>query len=153
MATLIGVVIVVAFLVAAYWVHGRLDSMLSKVEAKVRPCMPRVQEKFTAAAQYAKPRAAGWVRRLALGCVAHVAVALGAATCVALVQPPPKTLSYGNVAIKDDATWYQRGMAYASLNTGLGVREVRPGFLFSTATLNNGSVLIGLPGTGRWYRL
>jgi hypothetical protein len=153
MFTALAISVGVVLMAVAYWVHGRLDSMLSKVEVKVQPYMPGVKQKFTAAAQYAKPRATGWARRLALGCVAHVAVFFGAATCVALVKPAPQTLSYGNVAIKDEATWYQRGMAYASLNTGLGVREVRPGFLFSTATLNNGSVLIGLPGTGRWYRL
>jgi hypothetical protein len=39
------------------------------------------------------------------------------------------------------------------LGTGWIVEETRPGFLYSTARLNDGTVLVGLPGVQQWYRL
>ena len=153
MAPFIGFAVVVALMGAAFWLYGRLDAMLSKVEVKVRPYMPGVKEKFTAAAEYAKPRAAGWARRLALGCVAHVAVFFGAATCIALVRPAPKEVTYESIAKREDATWFQHGMARIGYGTGWLVEKTNPGFLYSTARLNDGTVLIGLPGVQQWYRL
>jgi hypothetical protein len=153
MFTALAISVVVLLVATAYWLYGRLDSMLSKVEGKVRPYVPGVKEKFTAAAQYARPRATGWARRLALGCVAHVAVALGAATCVALVRPAPQEVTYASIAKREDATWFQHSMAYVGYGTGWVVDEVNPGFLYSTARLNDGTVLVGLPGVQRWYRL
>jgi hypothetical protein len=153
MFTALAISVGVALMAVAYWVHGRLDSMLSKVEGKVRPYMPRMKQKFTAAAQYAKPRAIGWGRRLALGCVAHLAVFFGAATCVALVKPAPQEVTYASIAKREDATWFQHGMARIGYGTGWAVDEVKPGFLYSTARLNDGTVLVGLPGVQQWYRL
>jgi nucleoside-diphosphate-sugar epimerase len=35
----------------------------------------------------------------------------------------------------------------------VSLRFARPGFLYSTARLNDGTVLVGLPGVQQWYRL
>ena len=153
MFTALAISVGVALMAAAYWLHGRLDTMVTKCEATIRPHVPGVKQKFTAAAQYAKPRAAGWARRLALGCVAHLVVFFGAATCVALVRPAPQEVTYASIAKRDDASWYQHSMAYVGYGTGWIVEETRPGFLYSTARLNDGTVLVGLPGVQQWYRL
>jgi hypothetical protein len=156
MTSLIGFAVVLTLLgmlVAAGWVYSVLDRMLTRVEGKVKPHVPVVKQRLNAAAQYARPRAAGWARRMALGLVAHAAVFFGAAAVVALVRPAPEKLTYESLALSPAATWFQRNAAYVSINSGLGVRDVKPGFLVSTARLADGSVLVGLPGTQKWYRL
>ena len=157
MATLIGLGVVIALMGAAYWLHGRLDGMLTKVEGKVRPHVPAMKQKVTAglaaAKGYVRPRAAGWARRMALGCVAHLVVAFSAATVVALVKPAPQEVTYQSIAKREDATWYQHAAGYVGYGSGWLVDEVKPGFFYSTARLNDGSTMIGLPGLQQWYRL
>jgi len=157
MATLIGLGVVIALMGAAYWLHGRLDGMLTKVEGKVRPHVPAMKQKVTAGLEaakgYVRPRAAGWARRMALGCVAHLVVAFSAATVVALVKPAPQEVTYQSIAKREDATWYQHGLAYVGYGSGWLVDEVKPGVFYSTARLNDGSTMIGLPGIQQWYRL
>ena len=157
MATLIGLGVVIALVGAAYWLHGRLDGMLTKVEGKVRPQVPAMKQKVSAGLEaakgYVRPRAAGWARRMALGVAAHMLVFFGAATCVALVKPAPKEVTYQSIAKREGATWYQHGLAYVGYGSGWLVEETRPGFFYSTARLNDGSTLIGLPGIQQWYRL
>jgi hypothetical protein len=157
MATLIGISVVFVLMASAYWLHGRLDGMVSKVEGKVRPHVPAMQQKVSAGLEaakgYVRPRAAGWARRLALGCVAHLVVAFSAATCVALIRPAPQEVTYESIAKRSDATWYQRAVGYVGYGSGWLVEETQPGFFYSTARLNDGSTLIGLPGVQAWYRL
>jgi hypothetical protein len=157
MATLIGLGVVIALVGAAYWLHGRLDGMLTKVEGKVRPHMSAMKQKVSAglaaAKGYVRPRASGLARRMALGCVAHLVVAFSAATVVALVKPAPTTVTYQTIAKRPDATWFQHAAGYVGYGSGWFVEETRPGFFFSTARLNDGSVLVGLPGVQQWYRL
>jgi len=157
MATLIGLAVVMALVGCAYWLHGLLDGLVSKAEGKVRPHVPAMKQKVAAgleaATGYVRPRAAGWARRLALGVAAHAVVFFGAATCVALVRPAPTKVTYQSIAKREDATWYQRGVAYLGYGSGWLVEETRPGFFYSTARLNDGSTLIGLPGLQQWYRL
>ena len=153
MFTALAISVGVALMATAYWVHGRLDAIASKVEAKVRPYVPRVKKRVTDGMGYVRPRAAGLARRLAIGCVAHLAVFFGAATCVALVKPAPQEVTYASIAKREDATWFQHSMAYVGYGTGWVVDEVKPGFLYSTARLNDGTVLVGLPGVQQWYRL
>lgn len=157
MATFIGLGVVVVLMGAAYWLHGRLDGMLTKVEGKVRPHMPAMKQKVSAglaaAKGYVRPRASGLARRMALGCVAHLVVAFSAATVVALVKPAPQEVTYESITKREGATWLQRGLAYVGYGSGWLVEETRPGFFFSTARLNDGSVLVGLPGVQQWYRL
>ena len=153
MATLIGLAIVMALMVAAYWLHGRLEGMLAKFEETVRPHVPGVKERLHAAAGFVRPRAAGWARRMALGVAAHLVVFFGAATCVALVKPAPTTVTYQSIAKRPDATWYQHAAGYLGYGSGWCVEETKPGFFYSTARLNDGSTLIGLPGLQQWFRL
>jgi hypothetical protein len=157
MVTALTFAMVVVLMGVAYWLHGRLDGMVSKVEGKVRPHVPAMQQKVTAGLEAAKghvrPRAAGWARRLALGCAAHVAVFFGAATCVALVRPAPQEVTFQSIAKRPDSTWYQQAVGYVGYGSGWLVDEVNPGFFFSTAKLNDGSTLVGLPGIQQWYRL
>lgn len=157
MTMLVAISIGVVFMLAAYWLYAQIDGMVSKAENAVRPYVPEVKKRVTtglaAAAQYAKPRAAGWARRMALGVVANVAVIFAAATCVALVRPAPTEVTYESIAKRPDATWYQHAAAYVGYGSGWCVDEVRPGFLYSVARLNDGSTLIGLPGVQKWYRL
>lgn len=157
MATLIVLAVVIVLMGSAYWLSNRLDGLVSKAESKVRPHVPvvkqRVKENYTRAAQFVRPRAAGWARRLALGCAAHLVVAFSAATVVALVRPAPQEVTYQSIAKRPDATWYQRGVAYLGYGSGWLVEETRPGFFYSTARLNDGSTLIGLPGLQQWFRL
>lgn len=157
MATLIGLAVVVALMSVAYWLHGRLDGMLSKFEARVKPHVPAMKHKVSAGLEaakgYVRPRAAGWARRMALGVVANVAVIFAAATCVALVKPAPQELNYSNVAKRENTTLLQRGLAFAAYNSGWCIDRVDPGFFFSTARLSDGTVLVGLPGLQQWYRL
>lgn len=142
---------------AAYWLHGRLDGMLTKVEGKVRPHVPAMKQKVSAGLEaakgYVRPRVSGLARRMALGVAAHMLVFFGAATCVALVKPAPKEVTYQSIAKREGATWLQHGLAYVGYGSGWLVEETRPGFFFSTARLNDGSTLIGLPGIQQWYRL
>lgn len=157
MATLIGLAVVMALMGAAYWLHGRLDGMLTKVEGNVRPHVPAMKQKVSAglaaAKGYVRPRAFGLARRMALGCVAHLVVAFSAATVVALVKPAPQEVTFETIAMRPDAAWYQRAVGYVGYGSGWLVDEVTPGFYFSTARLNDGSTLIGLPGLQQWYRL
>jgi hypothetical protein len=157
MATLIGLAVVMALMGAAYWLHGRLDGMATKAQSAIQPHVPivkqRVKDNYNRAAQFVRPRAVGWARRLALGCAAHLVVFFGAATCVALVRPAPQEVTYASIAKRPDATWYQHAAAYVGYGSGWCVDEVKPGFLYSVARLNDGSMLIGLPGIQKWYRL
>ena len=157
MVTALTVAILVALMASAFGLYNVLDGMLSKVEGKVRPHVPVVKQKVTAgleaATGYVRPRAAGWARRLALGCVAHAAVFFGAATVLALVKPAPTTVTYQSIAKRPDSSWLQHGLAYVGYGSGWFVEETRPGFFYSTATLNDGSTLIGLPGLQQWFRL
>ncbi len=157
MATLIGIAVVIGLMGAAYWLHGRLDGLLTKVEGKIQPHVPAMKNRVTAGLEaakgYVRPRATGWARRLALGCVAHLVVAFSAATGVALVKPAPQEVTYESIAKREDATWYQHGLAYVGYGSGWLVDDVQPGFFFSTARLSDGSTMIGLPGVQAWYRL
>jgi len=157
MFTALAISVGVALMATAYWLHGRLEAMVSAFEGKVRPHVPAVRQKVTAGLEaakgYVQPRAAGWAQRLALGCVAHLAVFFGAATCVALVRPAPQEVTYASIAKRENTTWYQHAAGYVGHGTGWVVNEVKPGFLYSTARLNDGSTLIGLPGVQAWYRL
>ena len=157
MATLIGLAVVMALVGCAYWLHGLLDGLVSKAEGKVRPHVPAMKQKVTAgleaATGYVRPRAVGWARRLALGCVAHAAVFFGAATCLALVKPAPTVVTYQSIAKRPDSSWLQHGLAYVGYGSGWFVEETRPGFFYSTARLNDGSTLVGLPGVQKWFRL
>lgn len=157
MFTALTFAMVVLLMGAAYWLSNRLDGMLSKIEGNVRPHVPALKQKVTArlaaAKGYVRPRAAGWARRMALGCVAHLVVAFSAAACVALVRPAPQEVTYGSIAKREDATWLQHGLAYVGYGSGWLVEETCPGFFYSTARLNDGSTMIGLPGLQAWYRL
>ena len=157
MVTAMVFAILVALLAAAYWVHSQLDELLGRFECAIGPHVPRVTQKFTAGLEaakgYVQPRAVGWARRLALGCVAHAAVFFGAATIVAVVRPAPQEVSYSTVAKREDATWFQHGAAYFGYGSGWLVQETRPGFFYSKARLTDGSTLVGLPGVQQWYRL
>jgi hypothetical protein len=157
MATLIVLVVVMVLMAVAYWLSSRLDGIVSKFEARVKPHVPAMKRKVSAGLEaakgYVRPRAAGLFRRLALGVVANVAVIFAAATCVALVRPAPQEVTYNSIAKREGATWFQRGVAYVGYGSGWLVEETRPGFFYSTARLNDGSTLIGLPGLQAWYRL
>jgi hypothetical protein len=72
---------------------------------------------------------------------------------VALVRPAQQEVAYESIAKRPDATWYQQAVGYVGYGSGWLVDEVKPGFFFSTARLNDGSTLIGLPGVQAWYRL
>ncbi len=157
MATFIGIAVVMALVVAAYWLRGRLDGLLTKFEGRIQPHVPALKKRVTAGLEaakgYVRPRATGWARRLALGCVAHLVVAFSAATVVALVKPAPTTVTYESIAKRPDATWYQHAAGYVGYGSGWLVDDVTPGFFYSTARLNDGTVLVGLPGLQQWYRL
>lgn len=144
-------------MLSAYKVYGLLDGMATKAQTAIQPHVPAMTQKvkanYNTAAEYVRPRTAGWCRRMALGVAAHVVVFFGAATCVALVRPAPQEITYESIAKRDDATWYQHTAAYVGYGTGWVVDDVKPGFLYSTARLTDGTVLIGLPGVQQWYRL
>lgn len=157
MAVLMTIAITVALLVAALKFYNCLDSMLSKAEGALGGHVLKTRQRVTAglgnAAKYLRPRAANWARRLVLGSVAHLVVFFGAAAVVAVVRPAPQQLAYELVAQSPDASFWERNTAYVSIGSGWGVKDVRPGFLYSTATLFDGTKLVGLPGFQKWYRL
>jgi hypothetical protein len=158
MATFFIVLAVLGVLMfSALKVYGLLDGMVSKAQTAIKSHVPGMKQKvadnFNTAPGYVKPRAAGWARRLALGCVAHLAVFFGSATCMALVRPAPQEVTYASIAKREDASWFQHSMAYVGYGTGWVVDEVKPGFLYSTARLTDGTVLVGPPGVQQWYQL
>lgn len=157
MAMFIALGVVVVLMGAAYWLSIRLDGVVTKAQSAIQPHVPvvkqKVKENYDRAAQVVRPRATGLARRMALGCIAHLVVAFSAAACVALVKPAPKEVTYNSIAKREDATWLQHGLAFVGYGSGWLVEETRPGFFFSTARLNDGSTLIGLPGIQKWYRL
>jgi hypothetical protein len=142
MAIVLFLAVVIALMAVSFWLHGVLDNALSKTQVLLRPQVPSI-----------KRWAVRCGRELAIGLVVHGGVFLGAASCVAVVCPAPQELTYDSLAHDPAATWFQRNSAYLAIESGLGIGEVRPGFLYSTARLANGTRLVGLPGTQRWYRL
>lgn len=84
--------------------------------------------------------------------VAFVVLACG----VAAIEPPPQEFTYASMEKREDATFWERNVAYFMIGTGLADVEVKPGVVYSTAKLKTNHeevTFVGLPGTGKWYRL
>jgi len=156
MTSLIGFAVVLTLLgmlVAAGWVYSVLDRMLTR---------GRGQGQAACAGRQAAAQCGGSVRSPS-GCRLGSTHGSGArGPCCGVLRgrgsrsagPAGSSESLvRELALSPAATWFQRNAAYVSINSGLGVRDVKPGFLVSTARLADGSVLVGLPGTQKWYRL
>lgn len=72
------------------------------------------------------------------------------AVVLALVSPPPTKVTYSDIAIREDATWFQRNAAWAALNTGWLDTEVSNRFVYTKAKVGD-TTFIGLPGLSKWF--
>jgi hypothetical protein len=92
------------------------------------------------------------VSTIAAPVVAFFLLAVGTASIV----PPPQEFTYASMEKNADATFWERNVAYVMIGTGLADVKVQPGTIYSTAkmkTRNEEVTFVGLPGTGKWYRL
>lgn len=97
--------------------------------------------------------ACGGLLAVATPAVAFALLAIGTAAIV----PPPQEFTYATMEINPEATFWQRNVAYIALATGYTDVEVRPGRIYSRATVKisdtEAQTFIGLPGAGKWYKL
>lgn len=88
--------------------------------------------------------------------VAPVAAFFLLAVGTASIVPPPQEFTYASMEVSEDATFWERNAAYFAIGTGLADVKVEPGTIYSTATWKTKHEeikFIGLPGSGKWYRL
>ena len=71
-----------------------------------------------------------------------------AATITAAAYPPPRAVSYDTIAIKDEATWFERNAAWAAIKVKRHSVENR--FFYSKAKVGE-ECLLGVPGSQKWY--
>jgi hypothetical protein len=72
---------------------------------------------------------------------------------VSTFAPPPREVRYDTLAINPEATWLQRNVTYAGLNSGLMGTEVQNRFVYSKGVIRGTTkniTLLGLPG-GKWW--
>lgn len=95
-------------------------------------------------------RFVGTVSRVSAAVLTPMVLFLTVAAALAFVSPPPTKVTYNDIAIREDATWFSRNAAWVTLNTGLVDAKVSNRLVYTKAKIGD-STLIGLPGFGKWF--
>lgn len=86
--------------------------------------------------------------RVVASVTAPAVVFVTAAWLTAAVAPPPRSVSYDTIAVREDATWYERNTGWLALK--FSSPEVVNRVFYTKAKVGD-EHLIGLPVLKKWY--